>query len=159
MTQEDILSLEEICVTVEFTGSIEVVTYPQTLLATCKGFIKDRHYGISVVVAHMACEVSTERTLSAAFASKGLQNLEDPIFKFFNGYNLANERIRKLYTALTGDDIEHRSFWQAFKESTERRNKIVHRGIRIGQEEADSSYQATSDFVSYLSDFVSRLKE
>lgn len=142
----------EVNVTVHCTVSAEVtlVTYAQTLLATCKGLIEDGQYSISVIVAHMACEVSTERTLSAAFSSKGLQYLEDPVLDFLNGYNLANDRNRKLYTALTGDHIEQQSFWQAFKESATRRNRIVHGGSVIGPEEAESSYQAASAFVSHI---------
>lgn len=140
----------EICATGDITGSIKIITYPQKLLATCKGFIEDGEYSISVVVAHMACEVATERALSAAFASKGLQYLENPVLNFVNGYSLANDRNLKLYTALTGDHIEQRSFWQAFKESATRRNKIIHASSIIDQAEAQSSYQAASDFVSHL---------
>jgi hypothetical protein len=74
------------------SAELTVVTYPQKLLAVCKSLIDDKQFEISVVVAHMACEISTERALSAAFASKGLQYLEDPILDFLNGYNLANDR-------------------------------------------------------------------
>lgn len=140
----------EICATLDMTASLELITYPQKLLATCKGFIEGGQYGISVVVAHMACEVATERTLSGAFASKGIQHLEGPVLDFLNGYSLANDRNRKLYTALTGDHIEQQSFWQAFKESAARRNRIIHSGSVIGQTEAQSSYEAASDFVSHL---------
>jgi len=98
----------------------------------------------------MACEVSTERALSAAFASKGLQYLEDPVLDFLNGYNLANDRNRKLYTAFTGDHIDQQAFWPAFKESATRRNNIVHGGSLIGQVEAESSYHTASAFVSHL---------
>lgn len=134
------------------SGSAEltVVTYPQTLLATCRYLIDDGQYGISVVVAHMACEISVERALSTAFALKGLQYLEDPVLDFLNGYNLAFERNRKLYTALTGDRIELQTFWSAFKESATRRNKIIHGGSHIVQAEAESSYRAASELISHL---------
>jgi phage FluMu protein Com len=140
----------EICATLHITGSMELITYPQILLATCKGFIEDGQYSISVVVAHMACEVSVERVLSNAFKSKGLQYLADTIMDFLNGYNLAGVRNRKLYTALTGDQIEEQPFWQAFMESATRRNKIIHASSVIGQEDAQSSYQAARAFVSHL---------
>ena len=54
----------------------------------------------------MACEVSVERALTAAFAAKRIEYLEDPVREFLNGYNLANGRNRKLYKALTDDHIE-----------------------------------------------------
>ena len=138
--------------TIHVSASAEItfVPYPQTLLATCKGLIDDKQYGISVIVAHMACEVATERALSSAFASKGIQELKKPILDFANGFNLAKDRNRKLYTALTGDNIEEQSFWQAFTESATRRNKIIHEGKIINQEDAEKSYDAASQLISHL---------
>ncbi len=143
----------EIHATVHVSVSAEgtVVTYPQTLLGTCKGLIEDGQFGISVVVAHMACEVSVERALTAAFSAKGIEYLEDPVREFLNGYNLANGRNRKLYTALTDEHIEQQPFWQAFTESATRRNRLVHGGAHVSREEAESSFRAASAFVSYLS--------
>ena len=57
---------------------------------------------------------------------------------FLNGYSLANNRVRKLYTALTGDQVEKASFWQAFKTSAERRNKIVHSTIPVTKPNAEN---------------------
>jgi hypothetical protein len=121
-----------------------------------KGLIDDGQFEISVVVAHMAREVSTERALSAAFASKGLQYLEEPVLDFLNGYNLANDRNRNLYTALTADHIERQTFWPEFKESATRRNKIVHSSGRVSQADAERSYRAASAFVSHLNPRGSR---
>jgi hypothetical protein len=132
------------------TAELTVITYPQKLLTECKDLIDRGQYGISVVVAHMACEVAAERALSAAFASKGLQHLEEPVLDFLNGYNLGNDRNRKLYTALTGDSIEQEPFWPAFKESSTRRNNVVHGSKIVDQAEADSSYQAARDFITHL---------
>lgn len=142
----------EVHATVHLSATAEVTafTYPETLLAACRGLIDDGHYGISVVVAHMACEVSVERSLSAAFAAKGLQYLEDPVLDFLNGYNLGNDRNRKLYAALTNDNIEQQAFWPAFKESATRRNNIVHGGGIVGQAEVGSSYQAARAFIAHL---------
>lgn len=95
-------------------------------------------------------EVAVERSLSAAFAAKGLQYLEDPVLDFLNGYNLGNDRNRKLYTALTNDNIEQKPFWPAFKESATRRNNIVHGGAVVGQVEAEGSYQAARALVAHL---------
>ena len=132
------------------SGNATVVTYPQRLLDICKGLIEKELFGISVVVAHMACEVSVERVLSAAFVSKGLQYLEDSVLEFLSGYNLGNDRHRKLYTALTGDHIEQQAFWLDFKDSAELRNKIIHRGHIVGRTEAEKSYKTTSAFVAHL---------
>lgn len=144
-------SLEaHVTVHVSATAELTVVTYPQTLLATSKGLIDGGQFGISVVVAHMGCEVSVERALSAAFASKGLQYLEEPVLDFLNGYNLGNDRNRRLYTALTGDQIEQQAFWADFKASATRRNNIIHNGSVVGKVEAESSHSAACTFVAHL---------
>ena len=128
----------------------DVVTYPQNLLTVARSLIDQGQFSISVIVAHMACEVATERSLSDAFAAKGIQNLEEAILEFLNGYNLANDRIRTLYTALTGDNIQSQPFWQAFKNSANRRNRIMHGGLVVGNVEAEASFEAASALIAYL---------
>lgn len=61
-----------------------------------------------------------------------------------------NDRIRKLYTALTNDNIEHQSFWSAFKKSAVLRNKIAHNGKIASKQEARDSYKAASAFITHF---------
>jgi hypothetical protein len=105
-----------------------VIPYAETLLAKSQELISRGEYNIATVVAHMACEVAAEQALSRAFASKGLEYLDDAVTDFMNGYNLAHELNRNLYNALAGREIQKQSFWQPFKESATRRNAVMHRG-------------------------------
>jgi len=130
------------------TVQAEVVTYPQNLLSLARVLIDEDRSSIAVIVAHMACEIATERSLSEAFVTKGLQYLEASVD--LNGYNLANDRVRKLYTALTGDEVQTAAFWQKFKDSAQRRNNIIHGGTIVGKTEAEESYKAAIDLVAYL---------
>jgi hypothetical protein len=98
----------------------------------------------------MACEIATERSLAEAFATKKLQYLEAPVDDLINGYNLANDRIRKLYTALTGDEVQTASFWQKFKESAQLRNNIIHGGTIVGKAKAEAAYDAATALVARL---------
>jgi hypothetical protein len=127
-----------------------VITYPQKLLTLSRKLIDDGEFGIAIVVSHMACEIATERALSEAFAAKGIPYLEDPVTDLLSGYNLANPRIRKLYTALTGDDLANAPFWQAFKASAERRNKIVHSSVAVTKADAEESHLVTNALVVHL---------
>lgn len=138
--------------TVTFSASaqLEVITYPQILLSTARGLIDDGQFSIAVVVSHMACEIATERSLSESFAKKGIQYLEEPVVDILSGYNLANNRIRKLYTALTGDEIQNQPFWKRYTESAKRRNRIIHQGVIVGKAEAEESFKAASDLISHL---------
>jgi hypothetical protein len=132
------------------TVQIEIVeSYPKLLLNLARSLLEqgEGRYSIAVVVAYMACEIATERSLSIAFAHKGIEYLRGAVTDFFNGHNLANRRIQKLYTALTEDEIQKTAFWQMFKESSVRRNKIIHKGLVVSEFDAEKSYKAASDFL------------
>lgn len=132
------------------TVQAQVATYPQNLLAVAQSLIDQGQFSISVIVAHMACEVATERSLSDAFAATGFKKLEEVVLDFLNGYNLANDRIRALYAALTGSDVQNEAFWPKFKDSAKRRNQIMHGGLIVSKPQADESYMAASGLVTFL---------
>ncbi len=92
----------------------------------------------------MACEISAECALSRTFAAKGIGYLEESVEDLASGYILANDRVRNLYNAVTGDEIQKQSFWQAFKESATRRNEAVHKGRLVTKGEAEASHQCGS---------------
>jgi len=62
-----------------------LITYPQKLLDMAKGLIDAGEFSIAVVVAHIACEVATDRAFTKAFAAKGLDYLEESIGAYFSG--------------------------------------------------------------------------
>jgi hypothetical protein len=132
------------------SATLVVITYPEALLTKAQELIAQGDFSIAVVVAHMACEISAERAISRTFADKGIGYLEESIEDLLPGYNLANDRVRNLYNALTGDQIQKQSFWQAFKNSGMRRNQAVHKGRIITKAEAEASFKAASDLVAYL---------
>jgi hypothetical protein len=127
-----------------------LLTYAESLLKSVRSLIDQGEYSIAIVAAHIACEVSAERAFSRAFAAKGIASLEEPVEDLLPGFNLANERVRKLYNALSGVEIEKQPFWQAFKASATRRNKVVHNGLIAEQAHAEDSYKAACDLVAFL---------
>lgn len=131
-------------------AAIEIVRYEEQLLEEARELIKRDKFSIAVVVAHMASEVAAERAISSALMQKDLVYLEDAIFGFLPGFSLANKRVRDLYNALTGRQMQNEPFWQSFKESAERRNKAVHKGLSLTKEEAEISVKAAFDLIYYL---------
>jgi hypothetical protein len=129
-----------------------VITYPQRLLALARKLIDDGEFGVAVVVAHIACEIAVARSLSEAFVARGIPYLEDSVTDFFSGYSLANDRLRKFYTALTGDEVEKTAFWSKFKESAKRRNKVAHSDATatVTKTEAEDSCLAAEKLVAHL---------
>ena len=128
----------------------EVTTYPARLLQVARKLIDDAEFSIAIVVCHMACEVAVERTFNEAFPAKGLSYLENSVMAFVNGNNLATDRIRDLYTALTGNEVVKQPFWPDFKASARRRNDIMHGQRLATRQEAEDSHASCNSLVGYL---------
>ena len=88
--------------------------------------------------------------MTEAFKAKGIEYLEEPIEKLLPSNNLGNDKTRKVYTALTGDEIQNQPFWQRFTESATRRNRISHNGATVGLVEAEASLAVAKEFVAHL---------
>lgn len=135
-------------------AELEVKKYPDALLDTAKRLIESGEFGIATVVVHMACEVAADRALAEAYTRAGLDHMAEPVGELLNGFNLANDRIRKLYNAVSDDALETRHFWQAFKESASRRNAIMHRAGRATRVEAEGSLNAGRALIEHLGTFA-----
>lgn len=136
-------------------GYVEGATYPQILLSIARfllGKNDDKLCGLATIVAHLACEVAIERSLSDSFARKGIQSLEETVAGILNGYNLANGNVRNLYASLTGDAIQEQPFWGNFIRSAKRRDNIIRKGLIVGRTDAEDSIKAASDFLAHLTE-------
>jgi hypothetical protein len=136
-------------------GYVEGATYPQILLGISRFFLgknDDKLCGLATIVAHLSCEVAVERSFFDIFARKGVQSFEETVADALNGYNLANDKVSKLYTSLTGDEIQEQPFWAAFVRSAKRRDNIVRKGLIVGRADAEESVRAASDFLAHLTD-------
>ena len=136
-------------------GYVEGATYPQILLSIARfllGKNDDKLCGVATILAHLACEVAIERSLSDSFARKGIQSLEDPVSDALNGYNLANDKVRNIYASLTGDEIQEQPFWGNFIRSAKRRDNIIRKGLIAGRSDAEESVKAASDILAHLAD-------
>ena len=133
-----------------YDADVTYISYSEKLLTAAQDLIEKGEFSISVVVAHMACEISAERSISRALKEKGIDFLEQPVEALLPSYNLANDKVKDLYNAVTGSEIQKQPFWQEFKESATRRNKAVHAGKIATKEEAEDSFKAASSLVAHL---------
>ncbi len=118
------------------------------LLENAERFHGSREYSVAVVVAQTACEVIAERAISKAFANKGIPELESSVTNFLISYNLGNERVQKLYAALTGDNIVGKELWMAIKRLAKTRNKSVHTGREVSETESREGLDAAHQLVA-----------
>ncbi len=133
-------------VSTSFTA--EFITYPKALLTIAQSLIDQGHFNIAIVTSHMACEVAAERAFQAAYAARKLEPLGEAVDSLLNGHNLGNEKHRRLYNALTGTELEKQSFWSRFKNASEKRNSIIHKGGHAGKGEAEAALQAATDLIT-----------
>lgn len=120
------------------------------LLNMSKHLISQGHYMSAVVIAQTGCEIFAEVTISTIIKDKGLEYLDQPISQLLPNYNLKNERVRKLYTALSGDRIQDALFWVEYVKMVELRNKIVHKGKKISMKQAGESHEAAKKIIEHL---------
>ncbi len=132
------------------SATAAVITYPEALLSIARGLIEQAHFNIAIVTSHMACEVATERAFDAAYARRELQWLGDAVDGLMNGYNLGNDRHRKLFNALTGSRLESLPFWSGFKNASDMRNAIIHKGGQSSKAEAELALQAATELIHHL---------
>jgi hypothetical protein len=139
---------------IKLSGTVqaEVITYPQALLENAKHLITTKQYNDALVIAHMACEIAAERAFAKALAKKCHQTPKETGVDLPTGYNLADERTRKQYTAVTGDHIQDQPFWQAFMQFVDLRNQIVHGTKRVSRAEAEASLEAANSLVRHLNE-------
>jgi hypothetical protein len=144
-----IISPVEVTTTVAHVAASAIMLY-DSFLDIARQMLTDKQYEMAVVSSHVACEIAAERAISCGFATRSCTDLEKPVTNLLNGYNLANHRVRKLYKALTTDDVGAQTFWKVFKISAERRNAIIHQGKRVSETDASASLEACKALVSHL---------
>jgi hypothetical protein len=131
--------------------------YHRFLLAKAQELSDDDYHAPAIVMAQMACEIATEQVISAAYKQRGIADLEDPVNELFPAFNLGNERLRRLYLALTGDVIQEQPWWSEYIEHTRRRNRVVHHGERPSKEDAEASISVAKQFADHLDARLSEL--
>ena len=141
----------------KLTGGIvnlTVRTYPEGLLEEVADLIERKKFTLAVVVSQMACEISVERALSAAFGDDKVQHLAETVMKMLSGRSITNGKVRELYDALTGKDtltdLQKLKIWDGLVDLGKWRNAAVHRGKICVEEEANVALNVSSKLVKYL---------
>lgn len=124
--------------------------YPGQLLEAAAEMLERGRYEVSVVTAQMACETCAERVFRRYFAGRGVSFLEEAVDDLLPSYNLASEKVRATYVALTGDPIQQQFFWSEYKIVVTLRNKAVHAGTRIQESQAQLVLRVAKLVVKHL---------
>lgn len=123
----------------------------KVLLQAAKDLRDNDHHEAAIVTAQTACEVCTEILLTVALRKRGVEYLSDPLDRLLPNYNLGNERVRKVYEAITDDLLTaDAARWSKFQQHVKKRNGVVHRGEAATRAEADASISVVEDVIDHI---------
>jgi hypothetical protein len=112
--------------------------------------------GPALVVAQAAVEVGVETAIDFALQ---LHEVSDPVREWIGtsairSWSPNNERVRHLWTALTGDKLSQAPSWAAYKEGLKRRDAFVHRTAGVSEQEAESFITAAEQLLAHIVDVM-----
>jgi hypothetical protein len=146
----------EITVSCESTGLHEY----EALFKKAEEELARGEYSLSIIMSHASIEIITERAFVLLFSYKKIDYLYDAIVKPSWKYNnLSNDRVRKLYSALSGEDFsKNKDLWDQLDTHMNKRHKIAHRGVMSSREEAELSVEVARKYIVHLSNSIESLK-
>jgi hypothetical protein len=124
----------------------------EVLLEAAKRLRDDGHPEAAIVTAQTACEVCTERVMTETFLRRRIDYLSDPLGRLLPNYNIGNDRVRKIYEAVTNDSIAaaDNARWQRFQQHVKKRHGVVHRGQEATQSDAGASITVVEEIIEHV---------
>jgi hypothetical protein len=132
---------------------------PRDLLKTAEQLRDGGHWGSAVVFARTACELCTELVIAYGFHRLVTPGRPGRRFRFRLGedvgslihtYNLADQKLRAVYEALTDDSIHQCSFWENYTRLSALRNRIVHSGEQATEEQGRQACATAEEFLRHM---------
>jgi|HubBroStandDraft_4_1064222.scaffolds.fasta_scaffold02598_4 hypothetical protein len=128
-------------------ASQNLLAHARTLAVRTEG----EYHQMAVVFAHAACELHTEwaiNQLLAARPDKTLAALVLPAER--DVMSLETPRIRRVYSALTGDNPTESDWWQEWLESRQDRHDVAHRGAQMTRAKADKAIDLADRYIKHV---------
>jgi hypothetical protein len=124
----------------------------EVLLEAAKRLRDDGHPEAAIVTAQTACEVCTERVMTETFLRRRIDYLSDPLGRLLPNYNIGNDRVRKIYEAVTNDSIAaaDNARWQRFQQHVKKRQGVVHGGQEATPSDADASITVVEEVIEHV---------
>ena len=108
-------------------------------------------YREALVLSHIAIEVAADQALAAWANQVEPAPLRPWLLKQIDtNHNLGSTKIRALFEAMSGREISGEDFWAAFITYNELRNRIMHEGIAITEEQAGGAITNAETVLTYL---------
>ena len=128
----------------------------ESLLATARRHHDKGDYQESVIFSQIAAEIAADACLTRLIdrteptsMSKWLKD------QLKVNTNLANESVRKMYTALSGDSIADATWWSQYKKHTQLRNDVAHEGARVTSQQSERGLAVVRSLIDHMASIAS----
>jgi hypothetical protein len=106
---------------------------------------------MGIVAAQMAVEVFVEEVVRQLPTRRGLEGpVAEAMLACLPDRSLMDRRSRELWTALTGDSLSQADAWKGYHRHIELRNRVVHGGVRVEQDDARESLEACLGLIQHM---------
>jgi hypothetical protein len=143
----------------EYTGSPSVLLLTlasQNLLAHARSLAaktEGEFHQMAVVFAHAACELHTEWAINQLLDARPDKTLVDLVLPAERDVmSLDNQRIRRVYAALTGDNPTESEWWKDWLDSRQDRHDVAHRGEQMTRAKADKAIALADRYIQHLTE-------
>lgn len=133
-------------------------TFHRKLLDKARNSLRSSQREMAVVISQAASEMCTEWALTVLLQIRGDQDLVEPMLGLFLVRDICNERLRRIYTALSGDNLQKVTFWTGLKRHHDRRNGIVHKVARCTDDEARESLDVVRQYIRHVENVLDDLQ-
>jgi hypothetical protein len=145
----------------EYTGSPLVLLLTlasQNLLAHARALAtrtEGEYHQIAVVFAHAACELHTEWAINQLLNARPDKTLADLVLPAERDVTiLETPRIRRVYSALTGDNPTESNWWNDWLDSRQDRHDVAHRGAQMTQDKARKAIALADCYITHVTQKV-----
>jgi hypothetical protein len=127
------------------------------LFAAARSMVDEEHYGPAVVIAQAAVEVGMESAISFGLRVGEVPDaLQTWIEESTVGtWTPTNERVQRLWKALTDDSITAADGWEAYKVGVNLRHGFVHRAQAVPKDGAEQFIDAVEKVVAHIAHVIS----
>lgn len=132
------------------------------LIAAARSMAPEEPHGSALIVAQAAVESGIETAISFALR---LREVPEPLQEWIGhrstlaDWSPTNDRVQRLWTAMTDDRITEAPGWKAYKEGANLRHAFAHRAAMVTQEQAVSFIDAAEQVLDHVVNVMDAIGE
>jgi hypothetical protein len=128
------------------------------LLALARQKVTEGEYQFAVVLAQAACELRAEDAIIELMRHRKCEYLSDAVLGIVDTTSFGNERLRKVFAALTGDDPAQAPWWSGWMKARKLRHDVAHGGEHVTPDKAVSCIDSAAAFIDHITAVVERVR-